>query len=110
MSNSLVLNLPSNHSGSLVSLISKLPYLNHENVAGKSAAVIRSVSSTVLILSTMKIGFVVSEWYDFHQKFFPSEFSFSFVVLSIVVLSWFVCYCSLFSVGHDLGFCSQLIL
>ena len=68
MSNSLVFTLASNHSGALASLIGRLPSLNYENVAGNSAAVIQSVSSlpAVSTLSTVRIGFVVSEWYDFH--------------------------------------------
>ena len=79
MSNYLVLTLASNHSGALASLIGWLPSLNCENVAGKSVAVIWSVSSLLakLTLSTVRIGFVVFEWYDFHQKLFPSRFSFS---------------------------------
>ena len=68
MSNSLVFTLASNHSGALASLIGQLPSLNCENVAGKSVAVIWSVYSllTVSTLSTVRIGFVVSKWYDFH--------------------------------------------
>ena len=77
MSNSLVFTLASNHSGALASLIGQLPSLNCENVAENSVAVIHSVSSTVSTLSTVRIGFVVSEWYDFHQNIFPSGFSFS---------------------------------
>ena len=79
MSNYLVFTLESNHSGALASLIGWLPSLNYENVAGNSVAVIRSVSCLLAIstLSTMQIGFVVSEWYDFHRNLFPSGFSFS---------------------------------
>ena len=63
MSNSLVLTLESIHSGDLDSLISLIPYLNCENVAGKSAMLIRLVSSLSVLptLSTVRIGFVVSE-------------------------------------------------
>ena len=63
MSNCLVLTLESNHFGDLDSLIDRIPSLNYDNVAEKSAAVIWSVSilSVVSILSTVRIGFVVSE-------------------------------------------------
>ena len=73
MSNSLVFTLASNHSGALASLIGQIPSLNYENVVGKSAAVIWLVSSlsAVSTLSTIRIGFVVSKWYDFHRKLFP---------------------------------------
>ena len=79
MSNSLVLTLASSHSGALASLIGHLPSLNYENVAGKSTAVIRSMSSLSIIstLSTVRIGFVILAWFDFHLKLFPSKFSFS---------------------------------
>ena len=79
MSNSLVLILASNHYGALASLIGPLHSLNCENVTGKSNAVIRSVSSLSVAstLSTVRIGFVVSEWYDFHRNIFPSAFSVS---------------------------------
>ena len=92
MSNSLVLTLASNHYGALASLIGRFPSLNCENVAGKSAEVIQSISSllAILTLSTVRIGFVVSEWYDFHRKLFPSGFSFSI--------------CSLFYCGSVLVF------
>ena len=112
MLNSLVLTLASNHSGALDSLIGQLPSLNCENVAGKSATGIQSVSSLSVVstLSTMRIGFVVSEWYDFHRNIFPSRFS--FVVLLTMVLSWFVCYYMLLSVGHNfvLGCCPRSVL
>ena len=79
MSNSLIFTLASNHSGSLASLIGQLPYLNCENVAGKSATVIRSISSLSIVstLSTVRIGFIIYEWYDFHRNLFPSGFSLS---------------------------------
>ena len=84
MSNSLVFTLASNHSGALASLIGRLPSLNYENAAGNSTVVIRSVSSLSVFstLSTVQIGFVVSEWYDFHRKLFP--FGFSFSICSLV--------------------------
>ena len=78
MSNSLVLTLASSHFGALASLIGRIPSLNYENVVGKSAAVIRSVSSLSVVptLSTVQIGLVVLTWFDFHLKIFPSVFSF----------------------------------
>ena len=71
MSNSLVLILASSHSGALASLIGRLPSLNCENVAGKLVAVIRSVSSLSVVstLSTVRIGLVVSTWFDFHRLY-----------------------------------------
>ena len=97
MSNYLVFTLASNHSGDLASLIGWFPSLNYENVAGKYVAVIWSVSSTISTLSTVRIRFVVSEWYDFHRKLFPSGFSFSIcslvdwgVVLVCMLLNFIV--------------------
>ena len=114
MSNSLVFTLAYNHCGALDSLIGQLPYLKSENVAGKSAAFIQSVSSlsAVSTLSTVQIGFVVSEWYDFHRNIFPSEFCFPFAVLSTMVLYWFVCYYMVLSVDHSFvsECCSRLVL
>ena len=79
MSTSLVLTLASSHSGALASLIGRLPSLNCENVAGKSAAVVLSVSylSVVSTFRIVQIGLVISTWLDFHLKLFPSVFSFS---------------------------------
>ena len=79
MSTSLVCILASSHSGALASLIDRLPSLNCENVAGKLAAIILSVSclSVVVIFRIDRIGFVVSTWLDFHLKLLPSMFSFS---------------------------------
>ena len=114
MSNSLVLNLQSNHYGALASLIGRIPSLNCENVEGNYIAVIRSISSLSVVptLSTVRIGFVVSEWYDFHRNLFPSRFLFPFVVLFPVMLPWFVCYYMLLQVSHNfvLGYCSRSVL
>ena len=79
MSTYLVFNLESSHSGALASLIGQLPSLNCENVAGKSVAVILSVSclSVVSTFRIVQIGLVVSTWLDFHLNIFPSVFSFS---------------------------------
>ena len=79
MSTSLVLILASSHSSVLASFIGRLPSLNWENVAGKSAAVIQSMSglSVVATLRTEWIGFVVPAWFEFHLKLLPSVCSFS---------------------------------
>ena len=111
MSNSLVLTLASSQSGALASLIGQLPYLNCENVAGKSAAAILSVSylSVVSTLRIVQIGLVVSAWFDFHLKLFTSRFSFSICslvdcsIVSICILLQFIVdqlsFRVLFSVG-----------
>ena len=111
MSNYLVLTLASSHSGALASLIGQLPSLKWDNVAGKSAADIRSVSSLSVVstLRTVRIGLVVSTWFDFHLKLFPYVFSFSNCslvdcgfVLVCILLHFIVCGLSfkgLFFVG-----------
>ena len=111
MSNYLIFTLASNHSGDFVSLIGRLPFLNCENVAGKSAVVIRSMSclSVFSTLSTVRFVFVVLEWFDFHLKLFPSGFSFSicslvdYGIVPICILLHFVvgrsCFRVLFYVG-----------
>ena len=78
---------------------------------GKSAAFIWSVLSLSVIptLSTMRIGLVISTWFDFHLNIFPYVFSFSNyslvdcgIVLVCILLQFIVYWLSfkgLFSVG-----------
>ena len=65
--------------------------------------------SVVSTLNTMRIGFIVSAWFDFHLKLFPSEFSFSICslvdcgIVPVCILLHFVvsqlCFGVLFFVG-----------
>ena len=111
MSNYSVLTLASSQSSALASLILWLPYLNCENVARKSVAVILSVSclSVVSTLRIVQIGLVISTWLDFPLNIFPSVFLFSncslidcgFVLVWILLhfIFYRLAFKGLFSVG-----------